>query len=225
MDHPLDNPAWYALSGPHAGLSLTSGGVKRYRPEISVFVAVENPATADMAGLDDLVPHGTVVGFPVAAAVSLPAGYEVISRVNVVQMVAEATKPVVLSEEMVRLGAANQREMLDLVDLTHPGPFAPETWRMGQYFGIFDGDALVAMAGERMTLKGFVEVSAVCTHPDYRGRGYAKQLVSRVAGDIARQGRTPFLHVLEDNAVAIATYEKLGFATRRPLTFAVAQRS
>ncbi len=95
---------------------------------------------------------------------------------------------------------------------------------MGDYLGIFDGRRLVAMAGRRMHVPGFIEVSAVCTHPDYQGRGYAKALVSSVAAGIAAGGDTPFLHVRQTNTVAIATYERLGFATRRVMSITVLRR-
>jgi predicted GNAT family acetyltransferase len=61
----------------------------------------------------------------------------------------------------------------------------------------------------------------VCTHPDYRGRSYAKMLVSEIGRGIVDRGETPFLHVYATNAVAITTYEKLGFVSNglRRFTF------
>ena len=222
--HPLDNPVWHALNGPHASLSRRSGSVLAYRPEIALFAAVEDPATSDMDGLEALIPEGGTVGFPFAGDVPLPDNVELARKVDVLQMVAEHFVPVPISAPIVPIGAANQAAMVELVDLTKPGPFAPEAHRMGPFNGIFDGERLAAMAGERMSLDGFSEVSAVCTHPDYRGRGYAKQLVSTRASDIVARGKIPFLHVFPDNAPAIATYERLGFAPRRMMTFTVVKR-
>jgi predicted GNAT family acetyltransferase len=121
----------------------------------------------------------------------------------------------------ITLGPADLEEMIALVELTQPGPFARRTPEMGRYIGIRDGGRLVAMAGERMHLDGYTEVSAVCTHPDHRGRGYARMLVSEIGRGIVERGETPFLHVYATNAVAIATYEKLGFASNglRRFTF------
>ena len=114
--------------------------------------------------------------------------------------------------------------MRELVALTEPGPFAARTNELGDYFGIFDGELLVAMAGERLRIVGATEVSAVCTHPDYRGRGYAKALVSRVASGIAARGELPFLHAFPHNEAAIATYRGLGFSERRLIKLTVVKK-
>jgi ribosomal protein S18 acetylase RimI-like enzyme len=222
--HPLDNPVWHALAGPHASLSRRSGNVLAYRPEVALFAAAEDPATSDMQGLAALIPDGATVGFPFAGDIPLPANVELVRKVDVLQMVADHFVPVAITAPIVPIGAEHQAAMVELVDMTKPGPFAPEAHRMGPFNGIFDGERLAAMAGERMTLDGYSEVSAVCTHPDYRGRGYAKQLVSLRAGDIVARGKTPFLHVFPDNAAAIATYERLGFVVRRAMTFTVVRR-
>ncbi|HEY4165286.1 MAG TPA: GNAT family N-acetyltransferase [Reyranella sp.] len=222
--HPLDNPVWHALTGPHASLSRRSGGAMAYRPEIALFAAVENPVAADMDGLAALIPNGGTLGFPYAGDIPLQGNVALARKVDVLQMVAEHFVPMPISAEMVSIGAANKPAMVELVEMTKPGPFAPEAYRMGPFSGIFDAGRLVAMAGERMSLDGFSEVSAVCTHPDYRGRGYAKQLVSLRASDIVARGKTPFLHVFPNNAAAIATYERLGFVPRRTMTFTIVKR-
>ena len=221
--HPLDNPVWHALTGPHAALSRRNGALLAYRPEIALFGAAENPAS-DLDGLAGLIPDGATLGFPFAGEFPLPDDVELVRKVDVQQMVAEHFVPTAVSAPIVPIGAANQAAMIALVELTKPGPFAPEAHRMGPFNGVFDGERLVAMAGERMSLDGFSEVSAVCTHPNYRGRGYAKQLVSVRSADIVARGKVPFLHVFPDNAPAIATYERLGFAPRRTMTFTVVRR-
>jgi len=205
-------------------LSRRSGNVLAYRPEIALFAAAGDPATSGMDGLGSLIPEGATVGFPFAGDIPLPANVELVRKVDVLQMVAEHFVPVAITAPIVPIDAANQAAMVELVDMTKPGPFAPEAYRMGQFNGIFDGDRLAAMAGERMSLDGYSEVSAVCTHPDYRGRGYAKQLVSLRASDIVARGKTPFLHVFPGNTAAVATYERLGFAVRRTMTFTVIRR-
>jgi predicted GNAT family acetyltransferase len=111
--------------------------------------------------------------------------------------------------------------MLELAKLTEPGPFRERTIELGGFFGIFEDQRLLAMAGQRMRVPGFVEVSAVCTHPDARGRGYAGIVMRNVMRDIWEAGQTAFLHVLSDNMSAIRVYEDLGFTTRRLLHLAV----
>jgi predicted GNAT family acetyltransferase len=114
--------------------------------------------------------------------------------------------------------------MMRLVDVTKPGPFAPRTIALGSYFGIRSAGALIAMAGERMKFDGFTEISAVCTHPDHRGRGHASLLTTTLMRQILERGETPFLHVHSDNTSAAALYQKLGFARRRSIGVTVLKR-
>jgi predicted GNAT family acetyltransferase len=111
--------------------------------------------------------------------------------------------------------------MLALTAATKPGPFFERTIEFGNYIGIFEGDELLAMAGERLQLDGFTEASAICTKPGHNGKGYASCLLSAVAEIIIASGDTPFLHVKQDNDAALAVYKKLGFEIRRATYFAV----
>lgn len=122
-----------------------------------------------------------------------------------------------------KLGAADVPVMVKLAELTEPGPFRERTIELGTFYGICEGDRLLAMAGQRMRMPGFVEVSAVCTHPDVRGRGYAAILMSEVIRDIVGEGSVPFLHALADNP-AVQLYERLGFTRRRSFHLAVIKR-
>ena len=123
------------------------------------------------------------------------------------------------------LGPADVGEMLALVELTHPGPFVVRTVELGGYVGVFDHGALVAMAGERLAPPGFREISAVCTHPDHRGRGLAAGLTTLVARRIIERGEWPFLHHAADNDPARRVYEALGFEFRRETTWTVVTRA
>jgi predicted GNAT family acetyltransferase len=122
------------------------------------------------------------------------------------------------------LGPDDVGEMLALVALTRPGPFAGRTVELGGYVGVFDGSTLVAMAGERLAPPGFREISAVCTHPDHRGRGLAAGLTTLVARRIVGRGEWPFLHHAADNEPARRVYEALGFRFRRETEWAVVTR-
>ena len=221
--HPLSNPVWNSLLGPHSHLTAGTGKVRRYRPEVAMFVAVEDPSDPDMPELFDLMGEG-IVGFVTEGQVALPAGIEVLRRADVLQLICEDWSPVPVTLDMVPLSEANELAMVELVDLTKPGPFAPKTRLMGSFRGLFDDGRLIAMSGERWQTAEFTEVSAVCTHPDYRGRGYAKQFVSQGGNEIIATGKTPFLHSYADNSTAIATYEKLGFRPARMMTFTVIKR-
>jgi predicted GNAT family acetyltransferase len=122
------------------------------------------------------------------------------------------------------LTVADVPAIIELVTLTRPGPFSQRTIEMGHYIGVFDQDRLIAMTGERLRLDGFGELSAVCTHPDYQGRGLAKALVSVIGSEVVARGEVPFLQAYTSNAAAIATYTRLGFTPRRNLTFTTVKR-
>jgi predicted GNAT family acetyltransferase len=122
------------------------------------------------------------------------------------------------------LGEADAPEMMALARQTEPGPFYAETYRMGSFIGVRREGRLVAMAGERLRLPGFTEVSGVCTHPDHRGQGLARTLMLHVMAGIRARGDVPFLHAYADNAGAIALYRKLGFVLRREVVLTVLVR-
>jgi len=90
-------------------------------------------------------------------------------------------------------------------------PRSPRNLELGDYFGWFDGDKLVAMAGERMHASPFREISAVCTHPDHQGRGLARRLMTKLALRQMQRGETPFLHVMRGNTGALGLYQRMGF--------------
>ena len=221
MSHPLDNMVWEALGGPQFRLGASAGLVRHFDPTIAMFAAVADPWSADFATL----PRGHSFGFVTTGKVPFPAAFEIQREAEFLQMTAPQPRLPAPAEGLVPLTDAHAPEMLALAELTKPGPFAARTNKMGRSWGVLDDGRLVAMAGERLRLTGFCEVSAVCTHPDYRGRGYARALMTKVIEGIAARNETPFLQVLPDNAGAIALYESLGFVPRRILTFTVVRRS
>ena len=214
----LDHAAWTSLTGPHVRFAEVKGQAARYPADVSPFVAVAPDADGDVFGdLIALVGHGGVV--PLAGlTAALPPGWELANRGDGVQMIdvgVEAAE----SPAAVRLLDGDVPEMLDLAERTRPGPFRPRTIEMGTYLGVRRGGALVAMAGERLHPPGWVEISAVCTDPAYRGQGLATLLVRAIAADIREQGSIPFLHAAAGNVTAIRLYESLGFTIRRRTRF------
>ncbi|MEU6413241.1 GNAT family N-acetyltransferase [Microbispora sp. NPDC046933] len=216
--HLLDNPAWAALTGPHARFAERYGNALRYPDDVCPFFALpDDPGLSDWNDLAVLAGPGVTV--PVTGgAVGPPDGWEVVAHGAGVQLVGDDVVPVP-DDEAVRLEAADVPEMLDLVARTQPGPFRPRTIEMGTYLGIRRGGALVAMAGERLHPPGWTEISAVCTDPAFRRQGLAARLVLAVAAGIRARGETPFLHAAASNTPAIRVYEALGFRLRRRTTF------
>ena len=216
--HPLDNPAYSSLAGPHAHFAERRGNARRYPVDVSPFVALpEVPSAQDWADIAALAGPGAII--PLAGvAVPPPDGWEVVMRGAGVQLVDDgiAAAP---DDEAVRLTLADVPDMLALVARTKPGPFLPRTIEMGTYLGIRRDGELVAMAGERLHPPGWTEISAVCTSADHRGQGLATRLVHAVAHGIRARNETPFLHAAADNTNAIRLYESLGFRLRRSATF------
>lgn len=186
----------------------------RYRPEINLLAAAADDTPEALAALAALVPPGGKIATVESAETLVPPGLAVIKQAMLVQMIAERPAPPE-PVDYLALGDDDAPEMLALATLTEPGPFVEATHRLGEFIGIRMEDRLVAMAGERMRAPGLTEVSAVCTHPDWRGRGLAGKLMRVVMARIAARGETPFLHSYATNEGAIALYEKLGFRTRR----------
>jgi ribosomal protein S18 acetylase RimI-like enzyme len=220
----LDRPVWSALTTGHRSLAEGAAHARRYPAAIAPFAAMSDESDAAWSELADLAKQDVVAIVTPAPPGDLH-GLDVRFRASVRQMVAvEAVDPV--GDAAVEV--LDQRDipaMLELTALTKPGPFLARTHELGRYIGIGDGQRLAAMAGERMRLDGFTEVSAVCVHPDYRGRGYAQRLVTALMTAIRGRGETPFLHVIDDNHAAIALYERLGFMSRTTLSFTVLRQS
>ena len=211
--HVLDRVTWAALTGPHARFAQRRGRAIRYQPDVSPFVALEDPddeqCWADAAEL--VGPKGTVVLLP--GPTRAPAGWSRFLGERCSQFVATpaAAKP---DPEAVPLGPRDLPEVLDLIARTKPGPFLPRTVELGAYLGIRRDGTLAAIAGERQRPPGWTEVSAVCTDPAFRGQGLAARLVGAVVAGIAERGDRAFLNVLSANAGAIRVYESVGFTAR-----------
>lgn len=220
-DHPLDRPVWNALTTRQAALGLGDARARRYRPEINLFAAGAEPSEECAAAIGGFLGGGGQVGLVEAAPFPPIPGATVEKRAIIHQMVAHGSPGVAEGFDCRVLGEADGPEMLALARLTAPGPFFTQTFRMGHFVGVREGGRLVAMAGQRMRVPGFTEVSGVCTHPDFRGRGLAGKLMRVVIDRIVADGDAAFLHVYPDNAGAIALYEALGFRLRAEMTFTV----
>jgi predicted GNAT family acetyltransferase len=219
--HPLDRPVWHALTSRQAHLAEGDGRALRMNADFGLFAASRDRTPENLAALAALVPRDGVIGLVETFPIAPPPGTIEVMRGDVHQMIAPAIEPKAPPFDVVTLGDGDAGEMLALATLTEPGPFFRRTHQLGNFLGVRQNGRLVAMAGERLKLDGFTEVSGVCTHPDWRGKGYAGGLMGIVAQHIRERGETPFLHVYAANSGAIALYERLGFRFRRAVTFTV----
>jgi ribosomal protein S18 acetylase RimI-like enzyme len=217
MSRELDNPIWHALTGPHRDLATGTGLARHYPRDMAPFAAIENKSAAAYADLARGLPADTEARLFRPTDEELPDGWLHVDAFPMLQMVAThapstsagAGVPAVLTP-------ADAGPMLELADLTKPGPFGARTAELGRYVGIWQDGRLVAMAGERIRVSGHVELSAIATHPAARGRGLASRLTTDLIRAAFERGETPFLHVRAGNP-AIALYRRLGFAVRREI--------
>ncbi len=216
--HVLDNPVWHSLSTQHAGLALTADGAARYPASIVPFAGIGEPSARAGDQLTSLIDDAESV-FVVGVAPEPPPGWQLEPKKPVLQMVCTARATVVPGLPLTEMTEAQVPDMVALTDLVFPGFFRSRTLEMGSYYGIYRGRRLAAMAGERMRLDGYQELSAVCTHPDYTGRGYAQRLLGILCNSAYDRGFTPFLHVYADNTRAIGVYRHMSFVDRTVLPF------
>jgi predicted GNAT family acetyltransferase len=186
---------------------------------------VREISDASLNALAALMTPGDVVGLFGPEPVWEAGDLLVIAHKHIEQMTCDRQDNSPHTWHITELTPADVPEMLHLVELTKPGPFSAGAIVLGSYFGIRCTGRLIAMAGERMRFDGFTEISAVCTHPEYRGCGYASSLVRALVRQIIARGETPFLHLYSDNATAAALYTKLGFALQRRLIVTVLRRA
>jgi predicted GNAT family acetyltransferase len=223
--HPLDRPVWASLTSHHASLSEGNALARRFARDVNLFASSRDETPAAVAALAELVRPGETVFVLQVPEVRIPPGLIEVKAARGVQMVASSGTSTMTDRGDIRtLTGADGPEMLVLARLTEPGPFLERTHAMGTFLGIWIEGRLAAMAGERMRFPGYTEVSGVCTHPDFRGRGLARRLSAAVLADIVARGDQPFLHAWKSNHAAITLYKSLGFTLRTEVNVSVLGR-
>lgn len=224
MTHPLDQPIWTALTTRQQALAEGGALARRFPLAIGPFADMIDMSPEGFAALGALMSASEIAVLFTSDAVTAPGEFKTLLAETGEQMVGtplESSRPGV---EIVTLGAADVPEMIALVELTKPGPFGTRTHELGTFLGIRIDGQLVAMTGERMKPGNYTEMTAVCVHPSFRGRGYAQVLLGAVARQIAARGEIPFLHVFTNNESAIALYRRQGMEIRRRLHVTVLQK-
>jgi len=213
----LANPAWHSLNETHNSFAIGDDEIKFYRPSICSFGGINSKQTDLVSFLQN---HPGLSSFFIIGDKPQTSPHLIVEKELVcLQMICAAPIIIEITQPITRLNNTYEKELYDLVNLVQPGYFEEGTSLMGDYFGIFKNDQLVAVTGERMKMFGFTEISAVVTHPYFTGQGFAKQLVVYTANKNFEKNLIPYLHVAETNTIAISLYEKLGFVTRRKISF------
>lgn len=216
-DKKLDNPVWFSLSETHQSFAVDYSSIKFYHPDYCPFGGFEK-GDAISKSIDEysvMVDSFFVVGEKPLLSKELKLNKELVC----LQMIVYNPIDIAINDPIIKLTDEHSDALYELVNLVQPGYFKIKTALLGNYYGIIKDGGLVAVTGERMQMNDFIEVSAVVTHPNHTGKGYAKQLVVHTVNEIFKQNKTPYLHVIKDNTGAIQLYKKLGFEIRRKISF------
>jgi ribosomal protein S18 acetylase RimI-like enzyme len=219
--HPLDHPVWNALTTSQRALALGGRRARRFPPDVAPFADIVDMSGETFEALGALMAPSDHVVLFTPDPVVVPAVFKILLARTGEQMTGTPADVSSAGARIVTLGAADVPDMMELTQLTNPGPFAARTHELGTFLGIRAGGQLVAMAGERMKPADYTEITAVCVHPAHRGHGYGQILLGAVARGIVARGEIPFLHVFSDNASAIALYRRQGMEIRRRLCITV----
>lgn len=211
MHSLLDNILWHSFTGPLAAFTTGSTRARRFSPgfpAIVGFANLENPAFADLTPYCASGEHFYTSDW----SGPVPSGWKIEEESSMFRMYLDpATVVIDDATDVLPLGPEHAVQAVALANLTKPGPVGPRTTELGEYFGCFDGTRLVAMAGERFRAGAYREISAVCTHPDFQGRGLARRLMARLICRHRQQAAIPFLHVMTGNTRAHQVYARMGF--------------
>jgi len=214
----LDNPFWSSLRSRHADLAQVVGETARYPASHAPFLGVAHADVDTGAAFARLVAPGESL-YLLGVAPRAPAGWRLEPLGELAQMVRTAPIPLEDGPDLVALDDTHRADVLALTARVYPHYFRERTMAMGRYFGVYVEGRLAAMVGERLGTERFREVSAICTHPDFTGRGYARRLTAWLCNDLLAAGLVPFLHVSHGNPRAKALYERMGFRLRRDIPF------
>ena len=223
--HPLDHPVWNALTSRQRGLAEGDMLARRYPPAIAPFAAMPDTSPQSFAALRALMSQSDMAVLFTPDPVTPPAEFKLLLAKPGEQMTGTPADAAISGAEIATLGADDVPAMMELTKLTNPGPFALRAHELGTFLGIRIDSRLAAMAGERMKPANYTEITAVCVHPDFRGRGFAQALLAAVSRQILARGEMPFLHVFSDNDSAIALYRRQGMEIRRRMCVTVLGRA
>lgn len=222
--HALDNPFWSSLGSRHRDVAVCVGDAARFPAEFAPFLGVAHADANVATALASLIAPNESV-YLLGVAPKLPDTWQLQAYRPLAQMVCTTSMACTNGPEIIELSAPHRADVLALTALVYPHYFRVRTMQMGRYFGIYQDARLAAIIGERLATDTHQEISAVCTHPDFNGRGYARRLLAMLTNDNLERGRQPFLHVSHENERAKSLYEQMGYQLRRDIPFWSLRRS
>lgn len=214
----LDNPFWASLRSRHRALAQCIGGAARYPAEFAPFLGVASADVDATEAIESLVEPDEAL-YLLGVVPKVTSGWVLKAYGPLAQMICTTPIPVIDGPEVIELSAAHREDVLALTALVYPHYFRPRTMELGRYFGIYQDGRLAAIIGEHLGMDAYQEISAVCTHPDFNGRGHARRLLALLSNDNLERRRTPFLHVSHQNHRAKLLYEQVGYRHRRDIDF------
>lgn len=223
--HPLENPIWSALTTHQSEIAQIGNFARRFPREITALAGIQEATPESFESLATITDIGDLAVLFLESDLGPLPGWELVEASPLIQMTLAKFETALITVDFQELTLTDVPEMVALAELTKPGPFGIRTIELGNFIGIRRSGALVAMAGQRLRVPGYTEVSAVCTHPDHLGHRYASALIVEVVSRILATGDTPFLHARLENTGAIRLYEKLGFKMSKVSRVNILQRS
>jgi ribosomal protein S18 acetylase RimI-like enzyme len=224
MNDLLDNIVWHALSGPQKKFSVGTEDIRRFAPGFSPIIGFADAQSPNLNALVSYCEPGEHF-YCGEWSGTAPTGWRIEEESTMFRMIWEGAVPAAdEADGTVQLGPEHAAQALELATLTRPGPFGLRTIELGDYFGFFEGHRLLAMGGERFHAGSYREISGVCTHPEFQGRGFARRLMNKLIRRQLQRSETPFLHVMRDNSVARDLYKRMGFSDYRETVVRIISR-
>ena len=225
MRQLLDNIMWNCMSGPHAKFATGAGAVRRYAPGFSPIVGCQDPEHPDFATLEKYCEPGESFYLDIWSGIRA-------RRLAHRKRSEDVQDGLGGAAARRRCGARTPSRFSQLISARRwssrssrtPGPSVRARPSWENISATSRASELIAMAGERMCAGDLHEVSGICTHPEYQGRGLARKLTLKLVRRQLQRGKTPFLHVMSHNTAARALYEKMGFRNYRETLVRVALR-
>lgn len=219
----LDNPFWHSLQTRHRDIALRTTESARFPAEYAPFLSVVDAHEHSPSAITSLLEAKESV-YLLGIAPKPNKAWHMEAFTPLVQMICDAPLKVIVGPEIIQLTDQHRTNVMDLIARVYPHYFRNRTMELGRYFGIFQGEKLAAMIGERMGTDTHQEISAICTDPDFNGRGYARRLLAYISNNNIETCRTPFLHVSLENKRALSLYESIGYRARRNIPLWSLQR-